>query len=148
MELRRRQFLAMAASSTLGVAAPGLCRNAAAETATEAADFGFAQVRELAESLAQADYAEGNVSLPAALLDLDRQAYQQIRFRQEHALWAQDNLPFRVVFRHLGSFYRRSVKVNVIDQGHAAPIAYRSDWFDFGVDGVENCLAVVGQDVR
>lgn len=135
MELRRRQFLAMAASSTLGVAAPGLCRNATAETAAETADFGFAQVRELAERLAQTDYAEVDAALPAALLDLDREAYQQIRFRQEHALWSEDNVPFRVVFRHLGSFYRRSVKVNVIDQGQAAPVAYRSDWFDFGVDG-------------
>jgi glucans biosynthesis protein len=43
--------------------------------------------------------------------NLDYNKYREIRFRRDHALWAADQLPFRVEFFHPGYLYQEPVQV-------------------------------------
>ena len=58
--------------------------------------------------------------------------YDALRFRPDHALWADTDLPFRVRFFHLGSYYHAAVRVFVVDQGEARAIEYDPSLFDYG----------------
>src|SRR5579862_5032043 len=64
--------------------------------------FDYAKLKGLARSLADAPYKPPSGKIPPAIAKLDWDQWQSISFRQEHALWANDDLPFRVRFFHLG----------------------------------------------
>ncbi len=142
MGLHRRQFLAVSASAALGAAPQTLLAQDAAAPAPAPATpapppaFGFAEVRALAEKLAQAPHDATVVAVPDKLRELTPADYQKIRYRDENELWRNDNTRFRVVFRHIGSFYLRPAKINVVDHGQITPIAYRPDLFEFGAEGL------------
>ncbi|MGI9451139.1 MAG: glucan biosynthesis protein [Geminicoccaceae bacterium] len=104
------------------------------------ASFGLDQVRALAEELASSPYQANDVVLPEKLRALDVPTYQQIRYRDEEALWRDDHSRFRVVFRHLGSYYTRPIRVNVVDRGHVLEVPYRQELFDYGADGFSKDL--------
>ena len=51
--------------------------------------------------------------MPAALRDLDYDAYRDIRFRPEKALWRAEKLPFELMFFHQGRAVPEPVRINV-----------------------------------
>jgi glucans biosynthesis protein len=138
MFLLRRHFLALAAGTTLGGFGPGaglsraLAEDAGAVSADAPVAFGFDELQAKAEELARSPFNGGSFSLPPVLADLNVPTYQEIRYRNEAALWRDDPSRFRVVFRHLGSFYRRPITVHVVDGGTVTEVAYRGDLFDYG----------------
>ncbi|NJO38789.1 MAG: glucan biosynthesis protein [Rhizobiales bacterium] len=97
--------------------------------------FGFDHARARAEQLALQDYQPDDIVLPEKLRALDVPSYQQITYRDEAALWRDDDSRFRVVFRHLGSYYQKPIKVNVIDQGRVAEVGFQKAFFDYGIEG-------------
>ncbi|MDH3663113.1 MAG: glucan biosynthesis protein [Alphaproteobacteria bacterium] len=108
--------------------------------APEGGGFGFDNVREIAEKLAGDPYQPNELTLPEKLRALDVPSYQQITYRDEAALWRDDDSRFRSVFRHLGSYYHKPIKVNVIDQGGVAEVGFHQDLFNYGIEGLADDL--------
>ncbi len=94
--------------------------------------FDFERLKELAARRAALPWRDPGDRLPPQLRALDYDAYQAIRFRPEHALWADRDLAFRVQFFHLGLFFRRKVRIFEVVEGRAREIAYDPAMFDFG----------------
>ncbi len=132
--------MSSAASVALGSALPVVAFAAgenghAVNDGGGANDFGFEQVRQIAEAMSKEDYRPNDLVLPEQLRNLDVPSYQRIKYRDEAALWRDDDSRFRVVFRHLGSYYQKPIKINVIADGAIAEVGFRQDFFEYGLDG-------------
>jgi glucans biosynthesis protein len=142
--LHRRQFITTSAGAALAVASPTIAwaddKGVNGSGVNGNASFGFEKVRSIAEQLAAEPYSADDTALPEKLRTLDVPTYQQIRYRDEEAVWRGDDSRFRVVFRHLGSYYQKPIKVNVVEHGHVSEVAYRQDLFSYGVDGFASDL--------
>ena len=66
------------------------------------------------------------------LLEIDFDAWRDIRFRPEKALWKGSGLPFEIQFFHPGFFYDRTVKINIIAGDKITPLAGTKEMFDYG----------------
>ncbi len=94
--------------------------------------FGLEDVARQARELAARDYVEPR-TLPGWLLDVDYDAYRDIRFRPARALWRELGLPFSVQFFHPGFLYNRAVRISVVDPaGSVSPVAFSPEQFDYG----------------
>jgi glucans biosynthesis protein len=130
--LRRRDLLAG------GLALPFVGRGisdafvAAAHAQEKPLPFEAASVRAWARELAQKPYKPPDNKLPDVLRDLTYDRYRMIRFRPDHALWRNDNLPFQLQFFHRGFYYANRVDVFEVKDGLATPVVYSPDMFTFG----------------
>ncbi|QFT84428.1 Glucans biosynthesis protein G precursor [Halomonas sp. THAF12] len=89
-----------------------LAMEASAEPAAEQGLF--ERVTDRAERLADAPYEAPDADLPPALTELDYDAYRQIRFRPDRAVWHDDGL-FEVQLFHPGFLYDQPVALNLVD---------------------------------
>ena len=142
--MQRRRFLLngaglLAATATLqkGLAADktapaphGLKMLGAAEP------FDYARLKGMARTLADAPYRPPAGKIPAAISRLDWDQWQSISFRREHALWASDDLPFRLRFFHLGFRAVKPVRMYEVRNGMSQQIAYDPALFDYGKSGL------------
>jgi glucans biosynthesis protein len=97
--------------------------------------FSYETVRERARALATTDYhPPDNRNLPDFLKNLTYDAYQQIRFREDHTLWASEPFRFAVQYFQRGYLYQDPVKIHIIDAGKVRDIASSPDYFDFGTN--------------
>jgi glucans biosynthesis protein len=94
----------------------------------------FARLIERARTLAQADHVPPTLmELPAALRELDYDAYRSIRFRPEQSLWRGEPGEFEAQFFHPGFYYREPVAVHVIERdGTLHQLAFSRDLFSYG----------------
>ena len=98
-----------------------------------AAAFDFADVAARAEELARQPYRNLGPKPPAELSALNYDQVRDIRFRPARALWRADQLPFELMFFHLGGeFQVRSVRVNEVTPSGVRHIAFDSADFDYG----------------
>ena len=96
-----------------------------------AGHFDFATVVKKAEKLA----ARGFQDLPMApdwLVGISYDQWRDIRFKADQALWRDAKLPVQVQFFHPGLFYSRTVKVNVVRDGHSTAVPFSPNAFDYG----------------
>ncbi|MGE3303332.1 MAG: glucan biosynthesis protein [Hyphomonadaceae bacterium] len=121
--MHRRQFLCAAAAAAF---APE-----AARAAPSAPAFAIGAVRRIAQAAARAPYVPPPSALPPSLAGAQYDAYRAIRFRSDHALWAQENLGFRAEFFHRGWVYKDAVTLFELRDGRARPIVYSPDQFTF-----------------
>ncbi len=98
--------------------------------------FDYAGLKGIARSLAEAPYKPLEGKIPPAIAKLDWDQWQSISFRQEHALWANDDLPFRVRFFHLGFRATKPVRMYEVQNGMSHEIAYDPALFDYGKSGL------------
>ena len=77
--------------------------------------FGFDDVAARASSIAARPFKPAAVNLPTELRELDYDAYRDIRYRPEKALWRAEKLPFELMFFHQGRAVTEPVKINVIE---------------------------------
>ena len=94
--------------------------------------FDWERLKEDARELARQPFEAPGDQRPPQLAELTWDQYEALRFRPDHALWADTDLPFRVQFFHLGSYYRAAVRIFVVDQGEARAIEYDPSLFDYG----------------
>jgi glucans biosynthesis protein len=94
--------------------------------------FGFDDVAARAEQQAKGPYRTENRKPPAELQALNYDQYRDIRFRPDHALWRAQNLPFELMFFHLGKFQTESVGISEITPQGVRHIPYRSADFNYG----------------
>jgi periplasmic glucans biosynthesis protein len=94
--------------------------------------FSFEDVAARAKLQAQGRYQRASRSPPAELQALTYDQYRDIRFRPDHALWRAENLPFELMFFHLGKFQTESVLINEVTPQGVRHIPYKSADFNYG----------------
>ncbi len=94
--------------------------------------FDSQTVRGLARALAAAPYKPPESALPEAFANLDYDAYRQIRFDPNQALWRGAGLPFQVQLFHRGFLFANRMELFEVVDGQARPVVYRPELFDFG----------------
>jgi glucans biosynthesis protein len=139
---RRRDVLAgFAASGSLGVATRLLAQPAQTSPAN-----GWDVVRRRAQNLAAAAYVPPT-GLPPGFPNLNYDAYRQINFRSDKALWRDFGLPFQVQMFHRGGYFHEQVEMFEVAGSDVQPIAYSPDLFTFGqqhLDGLNPSLGFAG----
>src|SRR5688572_7309040 len=107
----RRQVLSGTAALALaaGLGIPSLGH--AARLGTKTQPFSTQWLVQLAEAAAKKPFDAAAPKLPAFVDKLDYDAYRDVRFRGDQALWREQNLPFTAQFFHLGSVYKRPVHI-------------------------------------
>ncbi|WP_417903621.1 glucan biosynthesis protein G [Caldimonas brevitalea] len=123
--------------SPLGAAAAAataltLAYGPASAVAPAAPHFDFEQLTQRARALAQAPFQPSASTLPQELKALDYDQYRDIRFRPERALWRGENLPFEVMFFHLGKLQTEPVLINEITPSGVRHVTFKRDDFDYG----------------
>lgn len=98
---------------------------------SRARSFDLDDVAERARSLAAKPYQAPKADVPRWLLDLDYDRWRQIRFRPEHALWRERDLPFQVQLFHPGLYYDRTVRIHVVDGEGVHPVSFSPDRFEY-----------------
>lgn len=108
--------------------------------ASESAEVNLDYVAKRALERAKRPFHSPRADLPKVLLqdNLDYDKYREIRFRRDRALWAADNLPFRIEFFHPGYLYQEPVHVNEFTLTHVQPIRFVQDFFDYGKLDIAN----------
>ena len=118
--MQRREFL-----TTLGSSAMLLAEPAAAFAATDTGEH----VARIARRIAANPYQKPSEALPSSLASIDYDAYRQIRFNPDRALWADQNSHYRAQYFHRGFLFKESVALNEVVGRQIRPIAYSSDQF-------------------
>jgi glucans biosynthesis protein len=127
--IHRRLFLQVLALAT-GAAAP-FSATAAAGRGDRLAfgppvPFSFDSLRALARGKAAAPFVPPPA--PSAILqEIDYQAWGDIRFDTDHALFRDGPLP--VTFFHLGRYFQSPAQIHVVDGGQAREIVYDPSYF-------------------
>lgn len=133
--MRRRDLLA-------ALPAAALMPYAAAEAAE--AQPGFRLARDQARALSRRPYQKPSRPLPKHFAELSYDAYRDIRYRPDQGLWRDQGLPFQIQMFHRGGFFQDPVDLYEVVGGHAQPIAYASNLFDFGRTGDQHLPADTG----
>ncbi|RJS25053.1 glucan biosynthesis protein D [Corallococcus sp. H22C18031201] len=94
--------------------------------------FSAEVVRERARALAARPYREPPVGVPPEYANLSYDAYRDIRYRADQALWRTAGLPFQAQFFHPGLFFPRPVAMNVVEGGRSRPLAFSPSLFTYG----------------
>lgn len=100
-----------------------------------AAAFSFEDVTAKAQQLAAQPYQPPE-SIPQWLQKLTYDQWRDIRFKPAKSLWREEQLPFEVQLFHLGLYYDRGVSIHIIDSDQVTPLAFSSDYFDYGQNSI------------
>jgi glucans biosynthesis protein len=99
--------------------------------------FSYAKLKGQAHALAAKPFAAPRHLAPQALIDLDYDQYQSIRYRSERALWGDADRGFRIQFYHLGRGFKEPVRMYEVVDGRARAIHYRPEDFDYARSGID-----------
>jgi glucans biosynthesis protein len=102
-----------------------------------AAPFGFGQVRERAQALSREPFHAPTARVPESLLRLKYEQYQSIHFKHDHALWANEKLPFQVEFFLPGYFHKQTVLIHEVSDRDVRKIPFSTEAFTFGTNRIE-----------
>jgi glucans biosynthesis protein len=127
----RRTRLLLPVLVLLVLALPGTSQAEPAKT-DQPEGFTRQEVVDKARQLSQTPFVPAQGEVPQSLLDLSFEAWHDIRYRPEKALWKKEKLPFQIRFFHPGLLYDRLVAVNIVDKGVAEPIPFDPAMFDYG----------------
>lgn len=122
--MERRHLIRGSAALALAAALPA--------QAADDPTFDAQTVRTLARNLAAAAYKAPDTGLPGPIADLGYDAYRNIRFDPNQALWRGQNLPFQAQFFHRGWLYKPKVDIFEVENGRARPVLYRPEMFNYG----------------
>jgi len=134
MMLSRRQLLFSVSIAALASATPALARDIGLP-------FSYNWLVHEAERLAKEDYVKPVPADSEWLAGLGYDAYRDIRFKPDKALWRQRGVPFRAQYFHLGALYMLPVELNEVVGGQSRPIAYDPSLFGFGQLQVPEAVA-------
>lgn len=144
--MQRRDFLrASTALGLLGFMPSALLRAVGADRTAPApgarlldhdAPFTYAALKGRARALADRPHVTATRPLPEAVKAMTWDQYQSIRYLDEHALWANEDLNFRARFFHLGIYFHEPVHLHEVVDGRAREIAYDPAAFDLARSGL------------
>lgn len=142
--MQRRDFIRNASLALAAIGFPALPACAAQGSQVglrrlgEPQPFDFATLKGQARALSEAAYKSHRRTLPGPLEALDWDQYQSIRYRQDHALWADQPGRFQAKFFHLGLYFHSPVRMFDVVDGKAQELAYDPAAFDYGKSGLKN----------
>jgi periplasmic glucans biosynthesis protein len=94
--------------------------------------FNFERLAALAKTLAARPY-QPPVIREAGILDrIDYDAFQEIHFRRDQALWRDQPRAYPVELFHLGRFFKAPVRIYQVSGDQAREVLYTPSLFDFG----------------
>jgi len=138
--MRRREFVTMAgALAAFGLPTTALLaadKSSRLKKLDSPQPFDYAWLKGRAQWLRSRPYQKPAARLPDEVAALDWDAYQSITYRNDHALWGDDNRRFRVKFFHLGLYYGVPVRMHELVDGMAQELAYDPEMFDYGKSGL------------
>jgi periplasmic glucans biosynthesis protein len=132
----RRTFLKAAAAA----AALGLMDGEGAKGANEGLKFGaprpfsFDLLKKTVRDLAKQPYVAPALPAPAIVTRIDYEAWGEIKFDMNQALYAVGPGRFPVSFFHLGKFFPKAVDIYVVEAGQAREIIYDPSTFEMPED--------------
>jgi periplasmic glucans biosynthesis protein len=99
----------------------------------ESAEVNLDYVEKRAEQRAHKPFHSPKADLPDFLRadKLDYDKYREIEFRHDKALWAAEDLPFRVEFFHPGYLYQEPVHINEFTLTHVQLVRFVQDFFNY-----------------
>ena len=143
--MHRRHFLQHAAAALASLGLPALPLHALAAARAvglrrlgQPHPFDYAWLKGQARELAGRPYQPHRRTLPAPVEALDWDQYQSIRYRQDHALWADVPGRFQAKFFHLGLYFHTPVQMYDVVDGQAQELAYDPAAFDYGSSGLDH----------
>jgi glucans biosynthesis protein len=138
MMVRRRAILKTAVVLAAGPwAYPEIVSAAPSAAAPPSQPFDYAWLKGQARKLAGNAYQVSQDTLPPAMAKLSYDQYQSLRFRTDHALWANAGLAFRLQFFHVGRNFTEPVRLYEIVDGQAREIVYNTAMFEFDKAGID-----------
>jgi len=100
--------------------------------------FDFEKLRSTAARLASEPMVGGDAdTLPQTLAELTPAQFHAVRFRPEATIWRDEALPFQMQLFHRGSYFRQTVKINLIDGEQISTIPYSPALFDYSDSPLE-----------
>ena len=100
--------------------------------------FGLDDVAKRAAALAAAPYKAPVSQLAPELRALDYDAYRDIRFRPEQALWRAEKLPFELMFLPTGRGFQDSVRLSTIEPEGVKRLDFDPALFDYGRNAIDD----------
>lgn len=82
----------------------------------------------LARKLSEQDYQEP-AEIPSSLQALGNEQYNAIKFRDDKAVWVDQQLPYTMRMAQPGFFYKNAVEIATVQDGKATHIPYSADLF-------------------
>ena len=82
---------------------------------------------------------------PEGLRRLDYNAYKQIRFRKERAIWGRTPSRFSIELFAPGFLYTQGIDIFIVENGRVVPTRIDADAFDAPSDEVRQMLAALGK---
>jgi len=127
----RRSFLkAAAATSALG-AVPSQAQEAGGALKFGPPEaFSFDKLVEEARALIDKPFRAPTIPDPEITSKIDYEAWGQITYNTDHALYATSKERFPLEFFHLGMFFKKAVRVHAVDGGKAREILYDPAYFN------------------
>ena len=101
--------------------------------------FAFEDVVERARRLAERSFEAPQAELPQEFANVSYDAFRQIRFRPQRALWRDERM-FEVQLFHLGFLYVQPVRINIVDGGVASEVMFDPAMFDYADTGLERVV--------
>jgi glucans biosynthesis protein len=136
----RRSVLKAAAAMGLGVAGVAEAFAQGALKLGPARSFSFDALKATARRMAAAPYVGPQRPAPDIVGKINYQAWGQISFDMDHALFANGPGRFPVSFFHLGMFFQKAVEMNVVEGGSAREIIYDQSYFKMPADSIARKL--------
>jgi periplasmic glucans biosynthesis protein len=118
-----------------GAAAPAAAASPAA--AAPGQPFDYAWLKGQARKLAGASFQPSQEVLPAAMAKLGYDQFQSLRFRTDHALWANLGLAFRLQLFHVGRSFTEPLRLYEVIDGQSREIVYDPAMFEFDKAGID-----------
>ena len=127
--VKRRIFLGTMGAA-IASANAALAQDAPSVRAEPPAAFGFENVTAMAQKIAATSFRAPDTSLQAPFKDLDYDAYRAVRFRRDRDPWA-DLGAFGIDLLPPGMLFSEPVRINLVEDGRPAAIAFDPSVFDF-----------------
>jgi glucans biosynthesis protein len=93
--------------------------------------FSFDRLKAQAAALAQKPWSDPRSPYSDILQKIDYDAFNKIRFRRDHALWAATRTANPVQLFHLGRYFQQPTTISVVENGEARQVHYRKAYFQF-----------------
>ncbi len=137
-----RRTVLKGAAAAAAVSAIGENATAAPDGLTfgEPAAFSFDLLKARAREKAHGPYAPPPHPAPEVVQKINYEEWGKIRFRPDHALFADGPERFPVTFFHLGLFFQKAVDIYAVENGQAREIVYDQSYFDMPADSVAHGL--------
>ncbi len=102
--------------------------------------FSYDLLKAQAREKAHAPYVAPPHPAPEVVQKINYEEWGKIRYRSDHALFADGPGRFPVEFFHLGLFFQKAVDFHVIDGDQSKRIVYDQSYFDMPADSVARQL--------